>query len=629
MNTHKLKKTGPGRPKTKFEFDLLDPEESLRVLEKNVKQEKFKATVEVFGKRILRNVTEPSSIGTQTQPDIDSICEIVKDFDEFEKCFLMANIMSQLSNEEKVNSIFLLYNDLEYEQQCDMFALLGNSLNQEIYETSTMKSSGQDLTIEDLKDVSKLGFYQECEGRLKNFIDHLTARKKSTNENTNYKANIFENMLKARNSKYLSGMGIKEHMVTYLSSGKSVHTSQVFSKQGGKGTRPLLEKVLKNSESVCKFKAPEHVTLLFSYDNIQTLLKTHRIGGAEQKKILTIVVCSILCLMPDGEQLSQIQYSHKNTPANWYSEYTFEPEKKVFIEDLNATTLKECLNLEKEEMDIFNEIFEKDLEDALEFVKNDIDENNQDSIDHLSKSTISKKRKLCTEGHINDNVKSNRKICDRQFCKSLLKEGVRHEPPVVCDKKNFETRDKQQEKANLYLNVPNIYTENIPKEVAVGAIAVNPNTSERISKVLDETLEAANMKNTYSVKIVLSGNKVTKVFDEDQNTRKFIVVTADGLPYKIMMDLIKNEHKCAVCGKRIEFLADMTDHMHKTGHCEFFQTYGNILPNIGHFHYSLTMLRSLVKLQWNIDFQELVKSIHFVSPKALFSQEKVTDYHKS
>jgi hypothetical protein len=78
-------------------------------------------------------------------------------------------------------------------------------------------------------------------------------------------------VLKARNSKYLSGMGIKEHMVTYLSSGKSVHTSQLFSKQGGQGTRPLLEKVLKNSESVCMFKAPEHVTLLFSYDNIQTL----------------------------------------------------------------------------------------------------------------------------------------------------------------------------------------------------------------------------------------------------------------------------------------------------------------------------------------------------------------------
>ena len=41
------------------------------------------------------------------------------------------------------------------------------------------------------------------------------------------------------------------------------------------------------------------------------------------------------------------------------------------------------------------------------------------------------------------------------------------------------------------------------------------------------------------------------------------------------------------------------------------------------------MLRSLVKLQWNIVFQELGKSIHFVTPKALFTQEKVTDYRTS
>ena len=41
------------------------------------------------------------------------------------------------------------------------------------------------------------------------------------------------------------------------------------------------------------------------------------------------------------------------------------------------------------------------------------------------------------------------------------------------------------------------------------------------------------------------------------------------------------------------------------------------------------MLRSLVKLRWNIDYQELVKAIHFETPKALFCQEKVTDFRKS
>ena len=46
--------------------------------------------------------------------------------------------------------------------------------------------------------------------------------------------------------------------------------------------------------------------------------------------------------------------------------------------------------------------------------------------------------------------------CDRQFCKSMFEEGIRQEPPVVTVKRNIENRDKQQEKANLNLNVPNI-----------------------------------------------------------------------------------------------------------------------------------------------------------------------------
>ena len=40
------------------------------------------------------------------------------------------------------------------------------------------------------------------------------------------------------------------------------------------------------------------------------------------------------------------------------------------------------------------------------------------------------------------------------------------------------------------------------------------------------------------------------------------------------------------------------------------------------FHYALTMLRSLVKLEWNMDYQELCKAINFETPKALFMQEK-------
>jgi hypothetical protein len=67
----------------------------------------------------------------------------------------------------------------------------------------------------------------------------------------------------------------------------------------------------------------------------------------------------------------------------------------------------------KEDSDIFNDIFENDLKKALEFVKKDMSENLEDSIDIATKVLIAKRRKMCTSGHINDNVRSNRTICDR------------------------------------------------------------------------------------------------------------------------------------------------------------------------------------------------------------------------
>ena len=89
-------------------------------------------------------------------------------------------------------------------------------------------------------------------------------------------------MLKARNAKYVSSVGLKEHIVSYLSSGKSMHNTQVFSKQGAKGTRPVIESVLKTSEKTCKFKPPEKSPLFFLFDNIQTLVKSHQIAGDHQ-----------------------------------------------------------------------------------------------------------------------------------------------------------------------------------------------------------------------------------------------------------------------------------------------------------------------------------------------------------
>ena len=623
-----------GRPSQKVEISLTNPLRSLiyfrRFCDDN---DEGCSTIRTFAQSLLNLTRTSTSQSSQTESDasfmIQNVCELSETFTSYEKSYLISNLWSTLHTDFQVKLFFLFYGDFDNDQQADTLALLGDSLNEIMYEASKNTANhAKDLDLDKLCATNKKEFYQTCDIRLKNFIDSLTAKK--VNDNTdcvNYKYNVYENILKARNSKFVSDVGVKEHMVSYLSSNKSIHNSQVFSKQGGKGTRPVLEMVLKNSESVCKFKPPTKSTLFYSFDNIQTLLKSHRIGG-DQRHILAIVVCSILCLQWENE--SNIQFEQVNSPTNWNTNYKHEPKKDMFIEKLSSETLKTCLKIEKEEEELFDALFDSELKNAMDFVSDDMNESNEDSIDAKSRELHAKRRKLCEKNHINDNVRSNRKICDREDCKAKLKMGRNIATTNNIEKTMIKPKmDKEIKRAKTYLNVPNVLIDDVPKELAVGAVAINPNCKKRIALVLDEIIEAAGMKNKHSVKLKFTEKEVIKIFNEDPELRKFLLVTADGLPYKVIIDLIKNVHTCADCGKRFDFLAEMSEHMKTIQHREYFQTYGSIIPNIGQFHYALTMLRSLVKLLWDIDYQVLVESIHFETPKAQFMQQKVTDFRKS
>ena len=81
------------------------------------------------------------------------------------------------------------------------------------------------------------------------------------------------------------------------------------------------------------------------------------------------------------------------------------------------------MKLDISEDTILTEFFENDLKDAIDFVSNDVNNDLLDSVDVQTRASIEKRRKLCTSGHINDNVKSNRTVCDRKQCKSKLKLG--------------------------------------------------------------------------------------------------------------------------------------------------------------------------------------------------------------
>ena len=90
-----------------------------------------------------------------------------------------------------------------------------------------------------------------------------------------------------------------------------------------------------------------------------------------------------------------------------------------------------------------------------------------------------------------------------------------------------EELNREELRAKRYLNVPCIVNEDSPKELSVGAIALNPNTQERIGKVLDEILEAAQIQNKFCVKLVLYVTCGKKVFNKNKYLRTFIVVTSE------------------------------------------------------------------------------------------------------
>ena len=90
-----------------------------------------------------------------------------------------------------------------------------------------------------------------------------------------------------------------------------------------------------------------------------------------------------------------------------------------------------------------------------------MNDNFEDSVDITAKAEISKKRKPCENGHINDNVKGNRKICDRETCKANL--TIVRNLEVVAEDTKVDI-DRNVERANLYMNVPNVFTDDVPKE---------------------------------------------------------------------------------------------------------------------------------------------------------------------
>ena len=312
------------------------------------------------------------------------------------------------------------------------------------------------------------------------------------------------------------------------------------------------------------------------------------------------------------------------TKVNRYLES--DQRLQSFFNEMTRKTVKES------DEKLVEKIFEQQLLESMKFVEKDVDSDTLiDSVEAALAKNNRKRRKVCENGHFIENPAKNRKYCPQ--CKSNLTEvSELHENDSDNDQIHTATESHvtpEEARAKYYLNLTNTYLDKTPIEIPLGAYSLNPNTRERIKKVLDKIKRDTQMMH-YNNKIILKGNKIEKVtLVSDDHQRSFIHLTADGLPMKELIGIIKNCHTCCLCGENFDFLTEITKHKEESGHSSFYATYGVFLLNIGGFHLAQCMMRSYVKLVFSLDLSELCKSIMLDSPKGQFLIEKGTDFRKT
>ena len=622
-----------GCPTRYLTVDLREIEESIENVTLKCHNEKTKERVLEFLYKCKSELTSTVSMSTDTGDleDDDDIAEQVvnslENFSQSDLSFILKNCFLQTPDVDKVERFYELFDLLNEDQQCELFSKFGFTINQSLYETSLIYSN-QCETFEDLSEEKKTKLFQEADPRLKYFLISATQTQRRVKDNLLEISNIYESMVKARNKNFTSSAAIKEHMVAYISSGRSKYVSQIMSKLG-KGSFPLLENIIRQSELKCRFSAPDNVSVFVSFDNIQQLMKSNRVSTAEQEKVYAVVVTSILAVLPDGLTVDNIQFVAQNAPGVWNTEYMWHPDSKdILVEKLDSDSLTKIIHVTSEDEAVLNEVWDRELQQELDDYYGEVDEDTlKDDIDIKIEVQSGKRRKVCREGHINEIKTERQKYCKEKSCKALLEDAAATEEEIENNIETPAPSHPEEKRRQYYMNVENIKSGEV-KEVSMGAIGVNPNTSKRVTKVLDDILEKADMKNKYSCKLVIENEDIRKEIVGNDGERSWLLVTVDGVPYRQLISIIKNHHQCVQCGKKIKYLSELTDHMKSSGHNEFYQTYGNILMNIGNFHFVQAMLRSYTNLLWFIDTEELAKSLELTSPKALFMVHKVTDFRK-
>ena len=557
-------------------------------------------------------------------------------------------------NENLVKSFSIFFFSLPVEEQCGLYDLFGSELNKALYEQTKATVNVQNIDIEKLLKSSSMDIFNDADERLKTFIIAAVKTSKPNEERDKKRrvfcANVIENLLKARNMMFVSASGLSVLTLVYIFSGRSKQACSLFSTTGAKGSYRLVkEYVLPNSKETSYKHCKDGLTVYYTFDNAQKLFKTWRLHGNSNDKSLAMVTTSVVHCYPDGLIASDVQYTLRHSPMVWLHSFEVNEKTHYLVEKLDTDVLRSLIKLNETDEDLVLGRFDHDISKAIEKVQSETKSDGKDIIDlilNVEDKELEALDKYCENGHRNIKPRANQikcKVCKKQiFSKNerneefeVLKETLK-QIIVRNDAKDGKIHDiliadtdKKVSKASLYPRVRNSFNENPPIYRSQGTIYANPNTYSRVKLVLRGIKKLTGTSDIHNSSITFTDKKtVSEKTWGVHNLRTWIAITVDGLPHKLLIEVIKHSFICETCGKDFDVISDVTDHFKKHGHKTYFKEFGNCILKIGGIHAEMNMLRSFVSLTWKIFYSFLCRAIGFVSPKAQLVQSKVTDMHK-
>ena len=120
---------------------------------------------------------------------------------------------------------------------------------------------------------------------------------------------------------------------------------------------------------------------------------------------------SVAQTFPDGLGQSMIQYEVSNSPMNWLNNFSLSTQNKYLVNMLDQSILKEMMGVPWSDLEIVLGYWDQKIMKEIKVVKEELGKDMKDVFEKTVEDDLKDGQKICKNGHINQNVRSNQRYC--------------------------------------------------------------------------------------------------------------------------------------------------------------------------------------------------------------------------